>query len=94
MVFPCPTRILNVRNHTLAISTGITIQIAFTYIGINRPVSKYSAIACHFTALSLGRTEYFLSAAWAMKIRETEWKFLLYQPSHMEMDKETLLLTV
>jgi len=46
------------RNHTLAISTGIIIPIAVTYIRINRLVSKYSAIVWHFTALSLGQTEY------------------------------------
>ena len=49
---------MNVRNHILAISTGIIIPIAVTYIRINRLVSKYSATVWHFTALSLGRTEY------------------------------------
>ena len=58
MVFPCPTRILNVRNHTLAISTGIIIPIVVTYIQINRLVPEYSAIVWLFTALSLGWTEY------------------------------------
>jgi len=50
------------------ILSGLIIPTVVTYIPINGMVCKWSAIIWHFTALSLGWTEYYF-------VSSDEWSF-------------------